>query len=342
MPSLERSSASKRVSLVLFVLFSCVVPGDCVAKGLTRSHAMEYASESADRSVNVVGEFLTCWDALPQSPAGRVQMFETCFIERHQELFTENVVSLLKATDTPQQRQQKIASYLDRVAGFVPTIRILNARLGTDLRVYQTDFKKTFPDFVQSLPVIFTISMGSFDGATRDVGGRSALLFGVDVIAKLYGPGANLSVLFDHELFHVYQRQVSPELSNGPLWMSLWDEGLAVYVSWRMNASATVSDVLLNKQLVAQASPKVSCLAAGLLKNSRSMDSDVYAKYFLGGEGAGDPARSGYFVGFLIVSELGKDRSLQELSRMSGDGLRTDIERVLAALGNQSGQQTSC
>jgi hypothetical protein len=59
------------------------------------------------------------------------------------------------------------------------------------------------PDFRADQPVYFTISMGTFDGAVRDVNGSNALLFGVDVIARLYGSTANLSVLFDHELFHV-------------------------------------------------------------------------------------------------------------------------------------------
>ena len=77
--------------------------------------------------------------------------------------------------------------------------------------------------------------------------GRTLCYLGVDVIARLYGSTANLSVLFDHELFHVYHRQVAPSLFEGDeLWKSLWIEGLAEYVSWRMNPGSTEDDVLLS------------------------------------------------------------------------------------------------
>ena len=69
--------------------------------------------------------------------------------------------------------------------------------------------------------------------------GTNALLFGVDLISRLHGSTANLSVLFDHELFHVYHRQVAPSLfrKGDEIWKRLWIEGLAEYVSWRMNPS---------------------------------------------------------------------------------------------------------
>jgi hypothetical protein len=46
------------------------------------------------------------------------------------------------------------------------------------------------------------------------------------------------AAFFDHELFHLYHRQVvgadAPH-DNEPAWWTMWMEGLATYVSQRMN-----------------------------------------------------------------------------------------------------------
>ena len=86
----------------------------------------------------------------------------------------------------------------------MPSIRTLNIRLSADLHTYGEAFASVFPDY-QSKTLYFTFSLGSFDGATRTVGGRNALLFGVDVIATIYGPTAKLSVLGGSKL---HERQI--------------------------------------------------------------------------------------------------------------------------------------
>jgi hypothetical protein len=45
-------------------------------------------------------------------------------------------------------------------------------------------FRESFPDFRCTTPVYFLFAAGALDGATRQVGGRSALLFGLDLVAR--------------------------------------------------------------------------------------------------------------------------------------------------------------
>ena len=284
------------------------------------------------KTVNLIPDFLRFWDQTrSDDEAGCVRRFRETVVAVHPELFKGNVVPLFNSGSTADQNRG-ISEYLKKVAPFVPAIRALNLRLAQDLTAYDQEFLKVWPDFRADEPVYFTISMGTFDGAVRDVNGSKVLLFGVDVIARIYGSTANLSVLFDHELFHVYHRQVAPSLFEGDeIWKSLWIEGLAEYVSWRMNPASTEDDVLLSNELRSKGLPLLKCLSESISRTLNSIDRSDYARYFLSQAGA-DPPRAGYLVGFEVVSRMGVRRSLVELSRLSGEGLRQEIIGTLEEL----------
>ena len=148
-----------------------------------------------------------------------------------------------------------------------------------------------------------------------------------------------MRVLFDHELFHQYHASLKLPLSDdvGQLWQSLWAEGLATYVSWRMNPSADENDVLFDTTLADRARPLLPTLAADLLRNLRSKDPAEYDKYFLGnGTDKNIPGRSGYFVGFLIASRLGQSSTPLALAHLHGLELRNQIEEALKSLAISS------
>lgn len=285
------------------------------------------------KTINIVPDFLRFWDETrSDDEASCVRRFRQTVVAPHPQLFKGNVVPLFNLSRTADQ-DRGIAEYLKKVAPFVPAIRVLNLRLAQDLTAYDQEFLNVWPDFSADEPVYFTISMGTFDGAVRNVNGSNALLFGVDLIARLYGSTANLSVLFDHELFHVYHRQVAPSLFEGDeIWKSLWIEGLAEYVSWRMNPASTEDDVLLSTELRSKGIPLLPCLSASINRVLNSTDGSDYARYFLSGQAGADPPRAGYLVGFEVVSRMGERRSLAKLSRLSGEGLRQEIVGTLGEL----------
>ncbi len=269
-------------------------------------------------------------------------MFRQMVIDPHPELFAQNVVDIGQKQGVEEENHQ-IEAYLKQVRPLIPTIRVLNDRLQSDLQAYVAGFAIVFPDYRPSTPVYFTVSLGRFDGATRDISGHDALLFGVDLIAGIYGADAKLSVLFDHELFHQYHGGLGlPESDDdGQLWKSLWEEGLATYVSWRMNPSADENDVLLNKTLAGRARPLLPSLATDMLHNLQSKDPKEYAKYFLGNATNQDtPARSGYFLGFLVASRVGQSSTPLALAHLSGVELRKQIEIALKGLSLPASPQS--
>ncbi len=257
-------------------------------------------------------------------------------VDRHPEIFTEDIVYLAQS-DGSVAEDRWIENGLKDIAPLIPAIRTLNDRLKTDAARYANSFEDTFPDYQPGAPIYFTISMKSFDGSRHKIRGKQALLFGIDVIAKNYGPNANLGDLFDHELFHLYHGQVWPVLfsDGGEVWQAIWGEGLATYVSWRMNPNTTFDDVLLSKTLADSADPKLAALAADLLTKFHSEDDKVAAPYFSGGNPPSNiPDRAGYYVGFILASRIGAKHTLVELAHMSGPELEQQIRQELQKLAN--------
>jgi hypothetical protein len=67
-------------------------------------------------------------------------------------------------------------------------------------------FRKQFPGFKPSLPIWFVHSLGRMDGGTRTFGGKTYMIFGADVIARVHSDGS-IRPFLDHEIFHVENGQ---------------------------------------------------------------------------------------------------------------------------------------
>lgn len=198
----------------------------------------------------------------------------------------------------------------------------------------QAGFLREFPDFRCDTFVAFGPSLFHFDGHVYDgADGQHRLLFGVDLISIIH-TGASIPAFFHHELFHIYQSEVlgdaEPSENDAPVWWVLWKEGLATYVSHRMNPSLALQETLwFPADLAEKAEANRTELARRLLTDLDGAE-DRYALYFQGGSGPdGLPARSGYYMGYLLAKEIGDGRLLGELARMNPTDVRRAAERFL-------------
>ena len=188
------------------------------------------------------------------------------------------------------------------------------------------------------------------DGGTRVLDGQFYLLFGVDMIAR-YHRGQDLAPLFAHELFHVYYAQrhaedgrstklvesikEEAEERSDPLYRSLWDEGLATYVSEVLSPGATPASLMLDTPagLAAACDRNRAFLIDDLRHELDSRDAQTYASYFFGGPVTGErPARAGYYFGYLVAKSLAARRPMTELVALDGPPLRQAIDDTLASL----------
>ena len=110
----------------------------------------------------------------------------------------------------------------------------------------------------------------------------------------------------------------------------IWGEGLATYVSGRMNPGADELALLLTDKNLSAARERLGFLASLALEHLDDTSS-VYAKPWLQG-GTSDkevPARAGYLVGLHVAERIGRERSLTELARMSPTEVRVQMEATL-------------
>lgn len=226
-----------------------------------------------------------------------------------------------------------IAWYLRSVSSKLPNIERTASLIERTLPADVSSFEAAFPKFKpQTVSVYLMPSMGSFDGMTKDVNGKHALLIGVDAFSSENLP---VGIFMDHELFHIYHHAINPtffvtssenDLNQFGLYRQLWAEGLATYVSQKLNSGATDSQALASTDLAnlsTEDSRKLACLVSD---NLDSTESGYAALLFdVSEHPKGLPSRGGYYVGYLIARELSRTYSLSALAELNGDALHSAI-----------------
>jgi hypothetical protein len=279
--------------------------------------------------------FWRFWDEARGKPeAEQLRLLREHVVATHPDVYTAEVLNLDTTLPLDEALAQRWPRFLAFAGKHLDTARGLSASLKQDLPRYEARFRRTFPDLAYTGEVYFVSSLGAFDGGTRQVKGRTALLFGVDVIAAIHGEKADLEAFFDHELFHIYHKQFpDPEL-EGSIAHALWKEGLATYVAATLNPETPESLLFgLPADMPERSRATLPTLAAELRTRLGSKSPEDYKTFFLGNAQREDiPARSGYYVGYLVARELGRTRSLPELARLQGRPLRDAIDGVLRQL----------
>lgn len=255
-----------------------------------------------------------------------------------ERLFEERVVTPNRAVyagvfhEAPRSAKEIVDAALERLPPIESDARALSARLVRELPEEIARFREAFPQFRCRTPIYFLYSAGAFDRATRSVAGADALIFGIDEIARLKVPDSSLLL---HELFHAYHDQRVTKTPDAFYWR-MWSEGLASYVSGRLNTDASVNSVccLPPAAPIDASLPKI---IAGALERLDSNKPEDEQRYFLDGTEPIDiPRRSGYLLGYRIAVEAGKTRSLDELADMDPTEAREIVEDALKLMASET------
>ena len=299
-----------------------------------------FASPAPARPMCAVSDSFESFLDLAQRTAGepddqQLSAFRQGYLAGHRDLYAPEVMPA---------PSDKLALRTMAAVRAHPEWRALDAALRQAIQDVTERFGQTFPDFRCNFPIYVTETFGTMDGAGRDVAGHPALVLGVDMIAE-FETSAQLPVFLSHELFHRYNFQAagfSDDLAERDvIWRSLWAEGLATYVSAKLNPSHPLSDALIfPRDLDSRAQPFIPQMAAELLAAADRVDPANFAKFFESGstdaQHLGWPPRSGYYVGYLVAQDLGRRRTLAQLAHMRGPMLRAQIGRSLERLAHGS------
>ncbi|WP_460675575.1 DUF2268 domain-containing putative Zn-dependent protease [Hymenobacter coalescens] len=286
--------------------------------------------------INLMPAFEKFWrQARDQDEATQIRLFQQLLAGRYPEVYNNQVLggpADKTLAETLPARYPKVQSM---VRPQMDLVLRLGRQIGQDLPRYETRFRQTFPDLDYRGRIYFLYSLGGFDGGTRTIQGRQALLFGLDMIAYVYGEEADPEPFFHHELFHLYHSQFLGE--DPALVSALWREGLATYVAHALNPKAAGVNLFgLPRNTPERTQADLPRYARELRAVLGSTSNEDYARFFLGGmdEQAATPARSGYYIGYLVAEKLARRHSLQELAHAPLSQLRPEIEQALAELAD--------
>lgn len=208
-----------------------------------------------------------------------------------------------------------------------------------DLPRYSASFLAAFPDYRQRQPIYFLHSFYEMDGGTRELNGHAYLIFGIDGMVRYHG-AMDEGAFFHHELFHTYHGAALDACDSDTVWVRLWSEGLATYVSHVLNPGADEKALLLDMpEGLARRTRQVLPAALAQLESvvDSTASSDAAGLFSIGGgDSTGLPARRGYYLGYLVAQEAARTRSLQQLAKLDCKASRDVVIGALHQLNAMS------
>lgn len=209
-------------------------------------------------------------------------------------------------------------------------------RIDQDFVAAEARFLAAFPDFACTAAVAFGPSFLHFDGnGYTDGHGQWHMLFGVDAIALLHGP-QDMPAFFAHEIFHIYHRQLMGRRVPDPdsvTWWQMWFEGLATYMSQRLNPALDAQQVFWIPKDLVQAMKTKGMVARAARLMLTDFDKTGDNHWFESGHAppGGLPPRAGYYMGYLLATELGRDHALGWLAHLPPDQVKRRARAFLEA-----------
>jgi hypothetical protein len=289
------------------------------------------ASAHAVTTCSFVDLMSAFWQALG-ADNGAAQM-RAVMIDPHPDLYNELLITVPSGEDW----ETTFSSEKTYDEAHRTQVRAVERYLVANAPKYMSAFQRAFPDYRCDFTFYIAPSFGNLDGSAATVGGKYLIVFAPDFIPRVHAL-SDLEILIDHETFHVYHHQATGVFGAAEqlptVEEALWSEGLATFVSWRMNPRVSVDTALIQPGLAEAARPHLQSMIAELRQHLGEKNDATYSRFFQGGNAPeGCPSRAGYYIGFLIAQDLSKRYSLQQLARLKGDELHEAIVAELDRIG---------
>ena len=302
------------------------------ALAITAALGLTAAAPESDtiRLVDLTGEFDAFWErsqGLP--PPERATALRTGFAALIPGFYDPARFNLPDAAIYDIRIGALLQDYPARRDG----VREVSRRFADLFAPARQSFEAAFGPFTRPQTIYLVYSFGEMDGGTRALPGGVFLIFGADMIARLH-LGHRIQPFFHHELFHLRHAEYFADCGER-VWCDLWQEGLATHVAASLNPGATDAELLLEVPEPIRAPVEANRIEAVCAVRAR-LDSeergDRQALFSFRRMNERLPPRFGYYVGYLVATELGRRHSLQELARLSPAEARPLVDASLARL----------
>jgi hypothetical protein len=274
---------------------------------------------------SIAASFDAFWAAARARPFGEQQEAWDRLIERPRRDLYASVV--WEIDHHPRWREDRELMLKRRFAAYpgisreIPSVaRALESRIPQEV----ARFRELFPDAPARPPVRFLLAP-NFDaksGVLAD--GIPVLVFAVDTLVLEH---ADMSVLFPHELFHLYHATHAGIKNDGvmpgaDLTLPLFAEGLATYVSSLLAPGHSDAQLLLQDSLGDVPLSRLPEVAARFLADAdaRAIDPahpERFERWFMGSKTNYQPDlpnRTGYWLGLQVVRRMHDRYLLKEMA----------------------------
>jgi hypothetical protein len=279
--------------------------------------------------VDLTDDYVAFYDRTEgMETAARVAAFREEFNAKMPGFYDEARLHNVTAEQYDQRVARSFAAFPDMRERYLAT----TAGFEASVTPARESFRRAFPDVRPMGEVHFIHSLGEMDGGTRTIDDHRYMIFGADVMSRIYEPGGT-TPFFHHELFHFYHRTHLGDCER--FWCAVWSEGLATYVSEQLNPGADDRAMLLTlpRPIRPEVDANMNLAVCTALARLDSEDETEYAQFFFGNANVeGLPPRAGYYVGYLVAKEAGRTRTLQQLAHLSAAEARPIVETSLRAM----------
>ena len=290
--------------------------------------------EAGPRVHNLAPDFINFWNKVKSQPAKlQVAKFKADFMPKFPEFYAWKIKKWKEQNKEPDQEiKRELAAFKKIERGFVKK----TSQITNDLDATVKSFVDSVPDLDRDFDVYITHSFGDMDGGTRTIDDKQYFIFGIDGMVKYHGKMTTETPFFHHELFHVYHGQkFTGNQQDEWLWLALWFEGLATYASKKLNPQATYTDMLLDlpEGMVKRINNDFAFHWQDLSSKLESKDEKDYRHYFLmNSKHKRIVTRAGYYLGFLVVQEIGKTKTLSEMANMEYEEILPAIKKAMESI----------
>lgn len=299
----------------------------CLVASLFVAAAPALATGSGDcELVNLMPAF---WKSLEADDAA--VRIRAAVIDPHPELYNPDYVALPSGRDwdkTVSRERAFVEAHRREVTGAETYLLENVPRL-------MRQFQARFPDFRCDFPFYVAPTFGRMDGSAAFIGGKHRIVFAPDVIPRFHSLD-ELKVLIDHETFHIYHHQATGTFGASSqavptIFDALWSEGLATFVSWRMNPDVDLNTALLQPGIPDAAKARLPAIARDLAAHLDEKDPATFDRYFVAGkQPSGFPPRAGYYVGVLLAQQFATHLTLRQMAHLTGASFHGEVRKMLA------------
>jgi hypothetical protein len=242
-----------------------------------------------------------------------------------------------------------LSQYLAAVEPLDSIVRRIGAEFLAAVPTSWNRLRALFPDLAPGVRIFVTPSLFISNGQVRYLDDSLVVMLGPDVQAYVEvvvdsGRRTDPAIGIEHELTHYHHWRANAEIaraarsffragSYSALYYNLWSEGMATWVARRLHPDAPLAEVLgpgLNPARDEGLVPELAREFARKLDST--VEDDIRDLFYLSGRRKDIPARSAYYLGYLVVDRLARDYSLPELIQLHGPELRQHILDALTSL----------